>query len=157
KRILRGLELSKPRAEAASQLVVAIDATKLFDGTWAAAVRRKLCSGAHAKEAFVALAGTLDSLESVLRVRDGLKTLTPPLASATESLIGRAIPSDRGIPSIRKAVLAAEITRRLRHDPKLQSIDGQRIKTSFERYRALDADKKELARDAILHFWTSRH
>src|SRR5206468_1927666 len=51
---------------------------------------------------------------------------------------------------------AAEITRRLRDSRALSDIDAQRMQSSFERYRALDQQKKQLIRDAILHRWGTR-
>jgi hypothetical protein len=102
------------------------------------------------------LSAALPTLEHLLRIRDGLAELPPGLAAAVTEALGQSAPAHAGMAAVTKALLAAEISRRLRNDPVLQAMDGQRLQSAFERYRALDAQKRTAVRDAALHLWATR-
>src|SRR5581483_6527027 len=90
-----------------------------------------------------------ESLEAVLRTRRGLALLPPKLRESVEPLAGPAT-ADEGLASLRRGVLEAEIGRRLKADPTLQSVDDRRVQHHFDHYRELENQKRVLVRDAIL-------
>src|SRR5207237_1918192 len=102
------------------------------------------------------LADSLETLEDILRVPEQLRALPPSLSQSLQSLIEQSADPDSAIHILRRSALANSIANRLRHDPNLQLVDDQRIKTSFDRYRLLEDQKMSLVRDAILHKWISR-
>ena len=153
---LDGLRKSPARAAALVKLEGSLSASKLFDPAWLAAVSKKLRAG-HAAAAFLSgLADRVDTLEGVLRVREGMAALSAPLRPAAEALVKQAADADAGLAVLRREVLASEIARRLRAEPHLQSVDGQRLRQMFDGYRELDAKKKDLVRDAVLHKWVDK-
>jgi hypothetical protein len=154
--LLDGLDKSPARAAAVAALEAALQKTTLFDAKWLAAVSGQIRAGKFAADAISDLNDRLDTVEGVIRTRDGLAKLPPTLAPAASQLVLGSVDPVAGFAMVRRAILAAEITRRLRSDPALQNIDGQRMRSSFERYRALDEQKREIVRDAVLHFWTSK-
>ena len=154
--LLDGLRKSPARAAALEQLERSLSSSTLFDAKWLATFTAKLRQGQTASTDIAALNDSLDTLEGVLRIRKGLTQLPPTLATTTSQLLSQSVETDVGINLLRKESLAAEIRRHLQADPHLQGIDGQRLGISFERYRELDAEKKTLLRDAILHQWITK-
>ena len=151
-----GLRKSPARAAALVKLEGGLGATRLFDPTWLAAVSKKLRAGQAAAAFLSGLAERLDTLEGVLRVREGLAALSTPVRPAAEALMKQSAPVEEGLAVLRREVLAAEIARRLRAAPHLQAIDGQKLRQMFDQYRDLDAKKKDLVRDAVLHRWVAK-
>jgi hypothetical protein len=154
--LVRGLGKSPQRALALAKLEASLVATRLFDLRWLASASKETRAGKTAAETVGALNEQLDTLEGVLRTRTGLLNLPPTLAHSADQLVTASVEPEPGFAAMRRVILASEITRRLRSDPQLQNIDGQRMRSSFERYRSLDAQKREIVRDAVLHFWTSK-
>ena len=153
---LDGLHKSPARAAALVKLESSLAGARLFDRAWLAAVSKQLRAG-HAATAFLSnLAERVDTLEGVLRVREGIAALPATLRPAAEALLKQSAEPEQGLNVLRREVLAAEIARRLRAAPHLQSVDGQRLQQMFEQYRELDARKQELVRDAVLHKWVDR-
>ncbi|HVS72618.1 MAG TPA: AAA domain-containing protein [Phycisphaerae bacterium] len=103
-----------------------------------------------------ALVSALPTLEHILRIRDALMELPAPLRAPMEGLLQKSVEADAGVAALKKSLLAAEIARRLRGEAALQSMDGQRLKSTFDRYRMLEDAKRTLSRDAALHHWVSR-
>ena len=153
---LDGLRKSPARAAALVKLEGALAGARLFETQWLAAVSKQLRAG-HAATAFLTtLAERVDTLEGVLRVREAMAALPPSLRRAAEGLVKQSGEPDEGLIVLRREVLAAEITRGLRAAPHLQSVDGQRLRQMFDQYRELDAKKRDLVRDAVLHKWIDR-
>jgi hypothetical protein len=119
-------------------------------------VSKKLRGGQAGAAFLSSLADRADTLEGVLRVREALASLPAPLRPAAQALVKQSAEAEEGLCVLRREVLAAEITRRLRAEPQLQSVDGQRLGQLFGQYRELDAKKKDLVRDAVLHQWISK-
>jgi hypothetical protein len=153
---LDGLRKSPARAAALVKLESALAATKLFEPGWLGAVNRKVRGGHAVAVFFTAFADGVDTVEGVLRVREALAALPPALHGAAGALVKQSAGPDEGLKLLRREVLAAEITRRLKAEPQLQSVDGKRLGQLFDQYRELDAKKKDLVRDAVLHRWVDR-
>lgn len=151
-----GLHRSPARAAAIVQLEQSLASSRLFSQPFLAASASSLRAGKGAAGDIAELARWVDTLESVLRAAAALSHLPPSLRGAADDLVARSIPPEAGLAALRRTVLGAEISRRLRADEKLQGIDGQRMSSSFERYRSLEEQKKSLVRDVVMHRWVTR-
>jgi AAA domain/REase_MTES_1575 len=154
--IIKALTESPKRAIALVKLEETLAGTFLFDLKWLNEFGNEIRNGGEAGPTMQALAANLDSLEGVLRVRDGLNLLPAPLAAAAATLLDVGANADAGYSAIRRAVLGGEITRRLRNEPNLQAVDGHRLKTTFDRYLELSFRKKQLVKEVITTKWTQR-
>jgi hypothetical protein len=154
--LLDGLNRSPARAQSLVTLETALAATRLFDGCRLSSFTKQIRANHPALETITALNEKLDTLNDILRIRDRLHSMPPVVAAAVEHLLKLGTAPDEGLAVLRKSALAAEISNRLRTDTILQSVDAQRLKTTFDRYRKLDAQKKDLVRDTVLHRWTTR-
>ena len=123
---------------------------------WISRVSLHVRQGKPVGEHLAAMENRSGTIENILRVREGLQTLPEKLRDAAGQLIGKSVGSQTGLSVLRKATLGQEITHRLRTDPRLQATDTQHIQSSFERYIALDTEKKSATRQAALHLWGSR-
>jgi hypothetical protein len=154
--LLEGLDRSPVRATAILKCLQSLADTKLIRSAWIAAADRRLRKGSLELERVRELEERLDSLEAVLRVAKGLELLPEGLGLAAEALVNESAGGVHGLATLRRSALAAEITARLKADPMLHEIDRQRMKSCFDRYRSLDAKKREAVRDATLHLWITR-
>jgi hypothetical protein len=155
-KLLSGLDAAVARADALAKLEESLLATKLFDRRWLpgrfAAARRGAAMGEEVAE----LAGKLEDVERVLRVRAGLARLPNGLADGLKKLLTHPVEVPTVVGALTKVALAAEIARRLSHSPRLQDVDAHRVSSLFDRCRKLESTKRELVRQVILHQWTSR-
>jgi hypothetical protein len=168
-----GLRRSGRRADALTRLEGQLAASGLFDRAWVRQTVADLAGGMGVGQAFQPdsshgevrlesltylkeLEERLDSLEGVLRIRHGMGQLPASLGAAVRGLLAGPVDVEEGLAALRKTFLAAEITYRLRSNAKLQGLDGQRLQSTFERYRSLEAEKRGVVRDMVLHLWTSR-
>lgn len=155
-KLARALRKCPHRIESMDRLMSAAAATSLFNTAWLKRMRVNLCEGASCGDAFAQLGSQFETLENVLRVREGLAGLPEAVAPGIRQLLSLGIDADRGCRLLRKAALANEAAERLRADKRLQMMDGQRIQTVFDRYLHLEADKPKAIRNDILHAWRTR-
>jgi hypothetical protein len=154
--VLDGLRGSPARAAALAALENALAQSRMLRADWATAKGVAIRKGSSAQELLSPIVDKLEALETVLRVQAGLAALPTPLRLATGQLIQQGVQSEQGLVVLMKAALALQITERLKADPSLQAIDRQRLKSTFDRYRSLDLQKKSLVKDSILHRWTTK-
>jgi hypothetical protein len=157
----RGVAEALRKSAARAGAIRAMEETMRAAGFWNAEwlkgfMARARESGDAASREMEGLAESFGSVEDVLRIRDGLLAMPAGLRGAVERVLRQPADVSAGIAAIQKGLLAAEITRRLRGDPTLQMMDGQRLKSTFERYRVLDEQKRALVRDAAVDLWVSR-
>lgn len=150
------LQQSAARAEAIALFEEKLTAIGLFTNSWRAKTGGELRRGAAAQPLLAPLVAHFSTLETLLRLRDGLLEVPETLASSTSLLLQRNATPEQGLAVMRKGVLAAEITRHIRKHPQLHGLDETRLQRLFDRYRALDEEKKRLTREVILHRWKSR-
>ncbi len=154
--LFEGLKKSVARARSLTSLFQTLHSTGLFNPEWVEARAASARGNGLLGETFQSLREQVNSLEGVLRISDSLEAMPGGLASAVAPLLSESVGPEAGLMVLRKSSLALEIGRRLKQDPGLQKVDGQRLKTAFNRYRGLEQQKKTLVRDAILHRWISR-
>jgi hypothetical protein len=154
--LLTGLRKSPARAAAIVGLLEKLSATRLIAEAWLTRFELSLRGGGAASDTIGALSHRLGDVESILRIRAALTKLPQGIRTGIETLSAQPIDPETAVGAIRKSALAAEITRRLAGDPRLQNVDGQRVSGAFDRYRKLEEKKRGLVRDVILHQWTSR-
>jgi hypothetical protein len=154
--LITGLRQSTPRAQALSQFFQALHAAKLFDPKWLADLESQGRQNQLALETLTQLSNRLSTLEPILRTRQSLAGLSPALGSAAQQLLSQSAQADEGLQALRRVALASEISGRLRANPDLQSVDAHRLQAAFDRYRELEAKKKETVRDAILAHWLGK-
>jgi hypothetical protein len=157
---LEGLKHSAARAKAITDLMNQLRAANLFSSSdernWLYKVLTFLCKNGPAAPTFQRLTNSLDTLEDILRIPEQLKALPSSLQGSLQSLIDQSADPNSALQVLRRCALANAISNRLRHDPNLQLIDDQRLKSTFDRYRLLEDQKMSLVRDAVLHQWVSR-
>ncbi len=153
--LVQGLRRSPARAKAILALIASLTATSLFTAKWLLAVDARLRAGEQASPGVTVLADHLGDVESILRIGVELAALPDALRTIVKSLVQQSAGVKEGFEILRKAILGGAILQRLAADASLQGVDGQRLKTSFERYRALDQQKKEYVRRSIVHQWVS--
>jgi hypothetical protein len=151
-----GLRKSTARAAAIVSLNASLAGSGLIAAPWRDRLDGELRDGAAASDAATGLAERVEDVERILRIGAALTKLPEGVRNAVQALADRPVDPDVAVGAIRKSALAAQVTRRLSCDPRLQSVDGQRVKGAFDRYRKLEEKKRGLVRDVILHQWTSR-
>lgn len=154
--LVRGLKRSPDRARPLARLEAAFAAAGLFNADWLEAGRRSGRAGEAAGPVVAALRAEVPTLESVLRIREGLARLAPDLRGPVEALVSACASPEQGLATLERSALAAEIGRRLASDPDLRATDARRLESLFTRVRELEALKQRLTRDAVLHSWVSR-
>ncbi|HEY8668671.1 MAG TPA: AAA domain-containing protein, partial [Tepidisphaeraceae bacterium] len=154
--LLRGLRKSPARAKAIAALQDALGRSRLLDQAWLEKLEIELCQQKPAGAGIEKLAGSLDTLEAVLRVGKGLGDLPAGLRAGAQQLVDQDAAAEDAMRALEKAVIGQEIGRRLKSEPTLQALDGQRLKASFDRYRALEEQRRGLSRQVVAHNWVTR-
>jgi hypothetical protein len=148
------LSASQRRAQRLNAFRAALDATALLD----AASRTRMHGAACAHEAVhpevVGLAAEQSSIEDILRIRERLARLPESVREFHLRMLDQGVDADSGWAALQKAVLCAELARRSSATPVLQELDADRIRATYARYRALEGQRRELARRAIRRHWT---
>ena len=153
--LLRGLRATGARVEVIGKLQASLNSA-IFNSSARHAFQLSAYAGTELTPQSNALVERFDSLENVLRVRDGLAQLPASLQPASAALVDQNVSGDVALEILRKASDANEITRRLKSNRLLTTADNQQLQSSFARYQRLDAEKRQLARQAILHRWCTR-
>lgn len=154
--ILVSLRQSAAQAEAIARLEEKLVVSGLFTQSFCAEVGGAMRRGVAVQPLLASLAQHLSTLETLLRLRDGLLQLPASLLPAVKLLLRQGTSPEHGLMALRKGVLAAEITGHIRKHPQLHSLDAPRLQRYFDRYRGLDEEKKQLACQVIVHRWKSR-
>jgi hypothetical protein len=154
--IVDKLSASAVRANALAGFLADLAQSGLFATTWLAEMDSGWRTGKPVMPVFAELSARFDSVETILRLRLARENVSASLQPALASLITQSAEPDNGLSALKKALLAQEISTRIRSNPFLQQIDQERLDRCFHRYRELEADKRTLVRDAIVHQWMSR-
>jgi hypothetical protein len=156
KALVEKLRASAVRANALASFQADVEQSGLFSNTWLAEADSGWRAGKPAASLFTELGAKFDSVETILRLRLAYEKIPSALRNAIASLIYQSAEPDSGLFALKKALLAKEISSRIRSNPFLQQIDQERMDRCFQRYRELETSKRTLVRDAIVHQWASR-
>ena len=155
--LLEGLRASEARV----RVLVPLEDAAGRSAILVQAVKTKLATDGRAGSPVTAFTSSLDerlgTLEGILRLRVALATLPEKLAQRVQDLARAGATADEAWSVVTRAVLSAEMARRVRTQPALAAIDADSMRASFDRVRALEKKKLGLVRDAILDRWTTRH
>ena len=153
--VLRGLRATAIRMNTLADVKATLT-PRLFEASIQPTLLTSVKTGRCVAPIATALSERFDSLENVLRVRDGLIALPKPLHTAAAQLVDQNVTGDTALAILRKAADSNEINRRLKANRLLTTVDDQKLHSSFARYEQFEADKKQLVRQSILHHWGSR-
>jgi hypothetical protein len=154
--VVEKLSASAVRANALASFLADMAQSKLFATTWLAEVDSGWRNGKPATPVLSELIAKFDSVETILRLRLAREKVPASLRAALASLITQSVEPDPGLSALKQALRAKEISTRIRTNPFLQQIDQERMNRCFQRYRELEAGKRTLVRDAVLHQWVNR-
>jgi hypothetical protein len=155
-RLLVGLKASLPRAAAANSLMGTVREAAIFAEAWQRELSAALRRGDRVQARLEELVPRISSIESVLRCEALLGAMPTALATSLRQLLDSRAGIEEGWAALRRAAIAGELSYRLKTEPALQAIDGERMRASHARCRSLDQQKRGLVRDGLLHLWTSR-
>lgn len=96
-----------------------------------------------------------ETLEDMVRLKQGLDHLPEPLRGATDSLAAEGADLETALALFRCRAIENELRARLRDDPDLAVIDGERIEAAFDRFGSLAQEKQRLVGTYIRFFWLS--
>ncbi len=147
---------AEERGAAIQELEGALRDTGLLSSSAQAAVSLAVRQGQPASPLVAGWVERLFTVEGLLRIESLLAATPPELATLLRQLLDGAVSSDTAWAAVRKAVLSAEIARRIQSTPVLQTVDGDRVATAHRRYRELNAHRRVLTRDLVQHVWISK-
>ncbi|MDB5297953.1 MAG: helicase, partial [Phycisphaerales bacterium] len=147
------LRLAPERAAGIAAVNAAVTGAQLFAAVWANSVDASLRAGDTFGPTAAALRDRLDTLEDVVRANGAFGGLPATLQRAARGLVLASASAADAWDALRREVVAAEIRRRLSADPQLQAVDGHQLSAAFDRYRELEAAKRQLVCDVIVDRW----
>jgi hypothetical protein len=155
-RLAEGLRKSRSRADAILALLETLASAGLFSARYRADLDAFLREGHPCAALVLGLQERLSSVEGLLRIEAGVGSMPAPLAAALRKLLDAGAGPEPGWAALKKGAVAAELSRRIRENPTLQAFDAQKLAATHSRYRALEAKKRVLVREAILHRWIGK-
>ncbi len=153
--VIEGLFNSPEQAKRLAEFKLAVTHT-LFTTEFQEKLIRDAESGRSPTKATDELLARFDSQEHVLRVKNGLAAFPGPWRQAIEPLIRQLVAGEAGCEILSKALLTARLSSRIKTNKSLLLNDGARLQNSFDRYRQLDNQKRDLAQKVIQHCWVSK-
>lgn len=95
------------------------------------------------------------TLEDMVRLRHALGLLPPALSPPVEKLVAAGEGTETVLACLRRQAVENGLRGRLRHDPELAAIDGDRIEAAFENFLKLSQEKLQLVGAHIRFIWLS--
>ncbi len=154
--VIANLQLSVQRAEAIDELETALDATHLFKPSAIAEFSADWRANGAAEPVGQKFIDFMGTLEHAIRLTDRLATLPAALQAALGEAAARGLPWQDAEPALRAAALAREIRTRLRENEALARVDTQRVEAAFSELVQRTAEKNQLVRQRVQHFWQGR-
>jgi hypothetical protein len=149
----RDLETASLRAKSIAELQDAVADSKLIAPKAFGPLLAKAAAGAQIQADMNEFSERFPDLESLLRLKTELATLPTNVAPCVAKLAADAVPSELGLVALERAALHGEIRHTIASDPTLSRVDIQHFNSLEERYTFLEAQKRMLAREAILAYW----
>lgn len=151
-----GLARSSQRARALDGLEGAVRNSQLFELKRVESIFRRIRGGGESGPIVRQLHDQLATLESMLRVREGLARIPESLRPAVERLLLQPVEPEAAMLALRQGVLTTEVHRKIESTPEIRSLDPLRIQTLFDRWQELERLKHVLVRDSVLAYWLAR-
>ena len=149
------LRASAVRARALHDFNESLRQSGFFNAAWLGQFDQQLRASDHAEPVLTDLTDHLDTLEDVVRSLTAHHALPDSLRPAAAELMRRGHAGEPGFQILQRALLGAEITRRIRTDSTLQQVDRDRIDSLLSRYGRLLEKKEKNARDLIEYHWSA--
>ena len=149
------LKQSASRARALETFLGEVQQSVLFSTKWLAKCDAEWRAGKAATPMFQDLATTFELLEMILRLRLAYVQVPAALRDAVAGLIYQSAEPETGLRALKHALLAKEISVRIRTNPFLQQVDQEKMERCFRRYREVEMNKRNLVRDVIVHRWVT--
>lgn len=125
----------------------------LFSENANASLLRHWLSESAATDSTAAWVAHAASLEDVVRLQHALTHLPPSMQEATEALVVAGNGSEAVLSTFRRIAVENTLRERLRSDPELAAIDGERVEAAFDRFLRLSQEKLKLVATYIRFLW----
>ncbi len=93
------------------------------------------------------------TLEDVVRLNHSLRQLPSGLHGAVEKLIGSGVAFDELLACLNRHAVENVLRHRLKSDPELASMDGERIEAAFDSFLKLSGEKLRHVSDYVRFLW----
>lgn len=93
------------------------------------------------------------TLEDMVRLQHALGQLPAAMSAAVEKLVGGGENAETVLGCLRRQAVENGLRERLRHDPDLAAIDGDRIEAAFESFLKLSQEKLQLVGEHVRFIW----
>jgi DNA replication protein DnaC len=154
--LLNQLLAAEPRSETISGLLRSMRETQLFSEAWMHSFTQRLANHELIANDIARFRDHFETLESRLRIREGLAELPAEISGATQQLLERGASPERGLASLERAMLGVVIRGLLKNSRLLSNLDGKRVESMFARMSDLQSEKMELVRESIASRWVER-
>ncbi|MBU6412688.1 MAG: DUF4011 domain-containing protein [Planctomycetes bacterium] len=141
------------RAQTLADYRVALESLRLLKSQSIETLLTDAGSGQPAAPAASSLHSTLDTLDDVLRIKEMLGSLPPPLADALHQFAIAGVEPDEGQRLLRVHALSRQISARLASDPAIRQVDAKRISQLFDRFSDLTLQRQGLCQARAQARW----
>lgn len=93
------------------------------------------------------------SLEDMVRLRHALAQLPPSMQKPADALVAAGAGSEAVLAAFRRLAVENTLRDRLKNDPALAAIDGDRVEAAFDSFLKLSQEKLKLAGTHICFLW----
>lgn len=147
------LESDSRWAMALDQLVVLATQSGLFTKDAPNQLLTNWLSGTSTRDTTRDWQTNAKTLEDVVRLQNSLAQLPQNMCLATEKLIVQGAAFDEVRSCLNRQALENALRDRLKNDPELTAIDGERIEAAFDAFLNLSNEKPQLVTDYIRFLW----
>ncbi len=130
-----------------------VGASGLFSAGAPPSLERTWLGGAPAGALTHQWIAQASTLEDMVRVRESLESLPASLAPAVETLVAAGHDGPQVERALRRQAVENRLRARLKDDPGLAAIDGERVEAAFERFARLAQEKLALSAAHVRHLW----
>ncbi|WP_269542921.1 AAA domain-containing protein [Cerasicoccus fimbriatus] len=150
------LQASANRARALEDFLQALRATALFNDACLQSVDQAIRRNDRADSITSSWLEYVGALESLIRLEDALGRMPAALQSPVRELALHELDAEKAMVELQQLAHRNEINRYVEQEPDLLRIDSARINAAFEEYGRRMAEKQDLVREYITHFWDKR-
>ncbi|RYD20922.1 MAG: DUF4011 domain-containing protein [Verrucomicrobiaceae bacterium] len=149
------LEAEAARAGSLAALTEVLSHSKWFSATGLASLRRRWAGGESAVETATAWEARAATIEDVVRLESNLVRLPTSIEPGARQMAVGEISGELVLATFERVCLENTLRQKLKDDPELAAIDGDRIEASFALFHDLSSKKKQFVRDYIQYLWAT--